>query len=100
MKRTPIIVQGQVYLPVDSNSRCYEYLVVSRVNRTNISFSGPGFSGMNEAELFLERFAPVDPVDLSADETAVLLSLLPEGAVLRMGWVEPEGDDDDDDQEY
>jgi hypothetical protein len=95
MKRTPIIVQGQVYLHAGYN----EYLVVVKVNRTDISFKGPGFSGMNEAELFLERFGPVDPVDLSADERTVLEALIPSSSILSVGWVERD-DDDEDDEEY
>lgn len=98
MKRAPIIVQGQVYLPHDLNAYHYEYLVVSKVNRTDISFKGPGFSGMNEVELFLERFAPVDPQDLSSDEKQLLLSLITSTKLLT-GWVEPD-DDDGEDEEY
>lgn len=91
MKRTPIIVQGQVYLHSGYN----EYLVVTKVNRTDIGFKGPGFSGMNEAELFLERFGPVDPSDLSEDERVVLQELCP-GKTLSTGWVPPEDDGEDD----
>lgn len=98
MKRTPIIVQGQVYLPRDPQAYHYEYLVVSKVNRTDISFRGPGFNGMNDVELFLERFAPVDPQDLSIDEQQLLLELITSTKLLT-GWVEPD-DDDGEDEEY
>lgn len=94
MKRTPIIVPGQVYLHGGYN----EYLVVTKVNRTDVGFSGPGFSGMNDSELFLERFGPVDPVDLSADETLVLQGLSNDKP-LCTGWVQPDDDDGEDNED-
>lgn len=93
MKRTPIIVPGQVYLHGGYN----EYLVVTKVNRTDVGFSGPGFSGQHDAELFLERFGPVDPTDLSATEQIVLQGLLTNDKPLSTGWVQP---DDDGEDEY
>jgi hypothetical protein len=89
MKRTPIIVPGQVYLHAEYN----EYLVVTTANRGDIRFKGPGFSGVHDVELFLERFGPVDPVDLTPAEQTTLHGLLGDTR-LSIGWVEP------DDAEY
>lgn len=95
MKRTPIIVQGQVYLHMTLN----EYVVVTKATRGNIQFRGPGFNGMNEAELFLERFGPVDPTDLSEAEMAGLLKLLDKpGVPLSIGWVQVDGEEYEEDE--
>lgn len=90
MKRTPIIIPGQVYLHPEQN----EYLVVTKANRGDIRFKGPGFSGVHDVELFLDRFGPVDPLDLSDAEKNVLHGLLGDDTKLSVGWVEP------DDAEY
>lgn len=96
MKRTPIIVPGQVYL----NPTVNEYLVVTKATRGDIQFRGPGFNGMNEVELFLDRFGPVDPNDLTVHETEMLLSLLNKpGVQLSIGWVSSEDDEFDEDDE-
>jgi hypothetical protein len=93
MKRTPIITVGQVYLHGDLN----EYLVVVKSTRGDIQFKGEGFGGMNEVELFLERFGPVDPADLTDDERTQLVELLAKpGVELSTGWV-PSDDDEEDD---
>ena len=89
MSRTPIIVPGQVYLHNDLN----EYLVVVKANQGDIQFKGAGFSGMNEAELFLTRFSPVDPTDLDADEVHALKALLNTPTALSTGWVQPDDED-------
>lgn len=90
MKRTPIIIVGQVYLHLNLN----EYVVVTKSTRGDIQFKGNGFGGMNEAELFLERFGPVDPSDLDETETAQLLKLLDRpGVPLSIGWVVQEDDE-------
>jgi hypothetical protein len=102
MKRTPIIAPAQVYL----NTSLNEYAVVMKANRSEIQFAGQGFYGKHEAKLFLERFSPVDPIDLTEQETQDLTSLLavrfsgtnmPEK--LLIGWIEPEDDDLDYDEE-
>jgi hypothetical protein len=91
MKRTPIISAGQVYLHTDMN----EYLVVTKSTRGEIQFKGPGIGGQHEAELFLNRFGPVDPADLDADEQALLIALLDKpGVALSTGWVCTEDDED------
>lgn len=95
MKRTPIITVGQVYLHPEHN----EYLVVTKSNRGDIRFSGPGFLGACDVERFLERFGPVDPIDLTEDEHMSLLGLLDVGGKLSTGWVEPDDDDEDGDDE-
>ena len=90
MKRTPIISVGQVYLHPAN-----EYLVVTKVNRGDIGFQGPGFTGMHEVELFLERFGPVDPADLTEAEQAVLLALV-DNKPLIIGWVEPDENEEEE----
>jgi hypothetical protein len=95
MSRTPIIIPGQVYLHPQLN----EYLVVTRATRGDIQFKGPGFSGMNEVELFLERFGPVDPADLDEAECNALLVLLNTPCKLSVGWVQPDEDDIDGDDD-
>lgn len=94
MSRTPIVIPGQVFLHAELN----EYLVVTKATRGDIQFKGPGFSGMNEVELFLKRFGPVDPVDLDDSETLMLKNLLNSPSIqLSTGWVQVEGDDEDED---
>ncbi len=90
MKRTPIIVPGQVFLHPTN-----EYIVVTKANRGDISFKGQGITGMHEAELFLKRFGPVDPADLSAEEQQALHQFTDKP--LSTGWVVQ--DDDFDDEE-
>jgi hypothetical protein len=94
MKRTPIIIAGQVYLHPEQN----EYLVVTKANRGDIRFKGPGFSGVHDVELFLERFGPVDPADLTEAEQALLLGLLGDGTKLSVGWVEPDDAENDEEE--
>jgi hypothetical protein len=89
--RTPIIVAGQVYLHSELN----EYLVVTKSTRGDIQFKGLGFGGMNDVDMFLERFGPVDPTDLTKEEMADLNALVP-GVSLSTGWVELDGDEDDE----
>lgn len=112
MKRTPIIVPGQVYLhtsleqyvprdPFDILVGCeqqhvnqrQEYLVVTKAIQGDIFFRGNGFKGMNEVESFLERFGPVDPEDLTPEEMHELCALIP-GVPLSTGWVEPEEEEE------
>jgi len=94
MKRVPIISVGQVYLHGDLN----QYLVVTKSTGGDVQFRGIGFSGMNEAEVFLGRFLPVDPCDLSDDECIELVNLLPEQYdTLLMGWIHGwTGEDEDE----
>lgn len=89
--RTPIIVAGQVYLHGELN----EYLVVTKSTRGDIQFKGLGFGGMNDVDMFLERFGPVDPTDLTEEEAADLNALVP-GILLSTGWVQMDGDEDDE----
>ena len=100
MKRTPIIVVGQVYLHNDLN----EYAVVVKSTRQQIQYrgktdSGQIFGGLNEAEVFLERFGPVDPADLTKEEVATLTSLLDKPMPLSIGWVCIDDEEDDDCEE-
>lgn len=82
-RKQPIILQGQVYFDDPKNL----YLVVTKRQGEMISYSGNGFKGILEDEEFIERFQPVDPVDLSADETEELLTLCPPGVSLKIGFI-------------
>jgi hypothetical protein len=91
----PIVLPGQVFLHTALN----EYVVVTDVKRGDISYKGLGLSGHNEIDLFLERFGPVNPVDLTEKEYTDLATLTP--ARLSIGWVKPEDwvDGEEDEEE-
>lgn len=91
MKRTPIIVPGQVYL-----HPCNEYLVVVKANKGDIGFKGRGLAGIHENGAFLERFGPVNPEDLSEEERETLSSFT--NHPLTTGWVVGEDDEMEDDE--
>lgn len=78
-----IILPGQIYFDDEKN----EYLIVQRRKGETISYSGHGFKGMLEDEVFLERFQPVDPVDLSAGELQGLIDLCPAGTTAKVGFI-------------
>lgn len=88
-----IIAPGQVYLHAEVN----EYIVVTKVNRDTIFFKGPGLSGHNYSDVFISRFQPVNPHDLTADEYQLLTDLLAVPVSLSSGWV-CECDDIDEDE--
>ena len=76
-----IVLPGQVYYHEQLN----EYLVVTRANRGDISYSGPGFRGNMEVETFLSTFQPVDVDDLEEGEALTLVNLA--GTQLKTGYV-------------
>lgn len=86
MSNIMIIVPGQVYLHTEVN----EYIVVTKVNRDTVFFKGPGLSGHNYIEVFIKRFQPVNPEDLTNDEYVVLSQLLTTPTALSSGWVNDE----------
>lgn len=94
MKRTPIVIPGQVYLHT-----CNEYIVVTRANKGEITFRGPGIAGVNEVEVFLNRFGPVNPEDLSGPEHSGLVNLLKTPVALTVGWVKRDDDEFEEDDE-
>lgn len=90
MKRTPIIVAGQVYLHTELD----EYVVVIKAKCGEIQYKAEKFCGQNDVELFLTRFEPVDPINLKQEEHELLLKLLDKPSVpLSIGWVQPEDED-------
>jgi len=100
MKRTPIIISGQVYLHTELN----EYAVVTSSTRQMIRYAGVTdkggvFSGVNDAYIFLDRFEPVNPADLDDNEAKALLNLLTSPMPLSIGWVSDEGEDDEEELE-
>lgn len=90
MERAPIIVAGQVYLNIELNHYC----VITKAVSGDIHFKGYGFAGINDIEVFLGLFNPVDPADLEPEEAEHLLNLLDKpGVELSVGWVIPDGQD-------
>ena len=87
--RAPIILEGQVYFDDTSNT----YLVVTKkvgemVRYVGQRFTGNlGYRGSMEDVDFIERFQPVDPVDLTDDEMGELLNLCPTVKNLRVGFI-------------
>lgn len=81
---TPIILAGQLYL----NDFLNEYLIVTNSYRGQIAYIGKGFKGNLEIETFLERFLPVNPVDVDSEELNFLVSLCPPGTKASTGtWL-------------
>ena len=91
MSKMAIILPGQVYLSEDHN----EYLVVLKSVKGDIVYKGIGFGGRHDWELFMERFKPVNPVDLTEDEAKTLKSFLDEGTELSIGWVQWENEEEE-----
>jgi hypothetical protein len=84
--RSPIILAGQLYL--DEEKNCY--IIVTRNNGGSVSYAGPGFRGMLDDEIFIDRFPPVDPSDVSVDEISGLLSLCVPGTEVKVGFIREE----------
>lgn len=82
-QRAPMIATGQVYLQADLN----EYLIVTKNARGQITYAGKGFVGHAEDQSFIERFQPVDPLDVSADELDSLLQLCPPNTIASTGFI-------------
>ena len=81
--RAPIITTGQLYL----NEALNEYQIVTRNVRGQVDYAGKNFTGRCADETFLERFQPVDPVDVEATELNFLLSLCPAGTKPKVGLI-------------
>ena len=81
---TPVIIlAGQFYLDESKNS----YLIVTKNKGEVISYAGPGFKGQLEVEVFLDRFLPVDPDDVSVDEILGLLEFCQPGVKAQVGFI-------------
>lgn len=83
-KRSPLITEGQVYLNTDLN----EYMVVTHVNRSQVSYMGRGFRGQADSFAFIEQFQPVNPTDLSSVEIDALFEFVPNLDELKIGYLE------------
>ena len=81
--RAPIITEGQLFL----NEQLNEYLIVTASRRGQITYAGSKFKGHAEIESFLERFQPVDPVDVDAAELSGLVALCNPGVIASTGFV-------------
>lgn len=78
-----IILAGQVFYDSEKN----HYLVVRRKQGEVVSYAGHGFRGMLEEDVFLDKFQPVDPEDLTSDEVAALTGFCDEGTALKIGFI-------------
>lgn len=78
-----IILPGQIYLDGEKNS----YLIVTRKRGEVVSYVGYGFSGMLEDEVFVDRFQPVDPVDVEKEELDTLLAFCAVGTSAKVGFI-------------
>ena len=85
-QRAPMISIGQVFLNAELN----EYLIVTRNQRGQISYEGYGFKGHSEDSSFVERFKPVDPTDIDAEELKSLVALCPIGTKATTGFISEE----------
>lgn len=81
--RAPVITVGQLYL----NEPLNEYLIVTKNNRGQVHYSGKNFKGHSEDQSFVERFKPVDPIDVDHNELQELLKLAPPNTTARTGLV-------------
>lgn len=84
--RAPIITPGQIYLNAELN----EYLIVTASRRGQVHYQGPGFRGFSEDHSFIERFQPVDPADVSAEELSTLLKFCESGTKPLIGFIASE----------
>lgn len=88
--RSPILLEGQVYYDVNSNS----YLVITKRNGEMVKYEGQpyegniGWRGNMEDIDFIERFQPVDPVDLTDEEAEQLLSFCDDKTTLKIGYIQ------------
>jgi len=74
---------GQIYLDEEKNT----YVTVIRRRPDQVQYAGPGFRGQMDEEKFLNRFPPVDPVDVSQEELDYLISLCPPGTEAKVGYI-------------
>lgn len=82
-QRAPMILTGQMYL----NAQLNEYMIVTKTNRGQVSYAGAGFKGNSEDFSFIERFKPVDPLDVEPQEILSLLDLCPHGTRASTGFI-------------
>jgi len=82
--RSPLIQVGQLYL----NEYLNEYLIVTKNNRGQISYEGPGFRGSCEDVDFIEKFPAVNPEDVDEVEVKDLLFHCPPGTEASTGFVD------------
>ena len=78
-----IILAGQMYYDEEKN----DYLIVTKQMGDLTKYAGFGFRGQLETEVFLDRFQPVDPADVPADEVGELLSFCQPGTTAKVGFI-------------
>jgi hypothetical protein len=79
----PILLEGQLYYDEEKN----EYLIITRNRGGVISYSGPGFRGQLDDEVFLDRFQPVDPADLDDGELNMLTAFCSPNTTAKVGFI-------------
>lgn len=82
----PIVLEGQIYYDETKN----DYLVVTRNRGGLVSYAGQGFRGQMADEDLVERFQPVDPIDVLPEEQRQLLDLCQPGTTLKVGFIREE----------
>lgn len=82
--RSPLIQVGQLFL----NENLNEYLIVTKNNRGQIFYEGPGFRGQAEDYAFIEKFPAVNPEDIDQEELGHLLFFCPPGTQASTGFVD------------
>ncbi|MBT9137769.1 MAG: hypothetical protein DDT31_00308 [Syntrophomonadaceae bacterium] len=78
-----IILAGQVYYDAEKN----EYLVVRKKSGEEVYYVGRGFCGMLEDCVFINKFQPVDPQDLTKQEADYLVGFCDSGTILKVGFI-------------
>ena len=81
--RAPIILAGQIYLDEQKN----EYIIVTKNRGGFVSYSGNGFRGQRDDEVFIETYPPVDPADVDPAELQNLLSFCDPGTEPKVGFI-------------
>lgn len=90
MSENAIVLPGQVYYDQDANA----YLVITNKKGETVGYRAQPSRGlisrygqMEDTDL-LRKFQPVDPADLTAEETQELLSYCGEGvSELKIGFI-------------
>lgn len=85
------IFPGQVYLNTELN----EYLIITKNKHSYISYSGIGFKGKAENFVFINKFEPVNPIDIDSSELDKLLKFCSKGIKASIGFL---GDKNEDNQ--
>ncbi len=81
--RPVIILAGQMFYDQEKD----DYLIVTKHQGDLTRYAGYGFRGQLETEMFLDRFQPVDPADVPADELQIYLQFCPPETSAKVGFI-------------